>query len=303
MIREKVRPLEKLPLKVKLAYTKILALMLMTDRELDQLKLAALYRLMARIKITSAKRHEVLEAIYKGDLILDELVNHCNEGLNIQEKNILRFSLYKDILIIMRANYLEDSEAELLLGMISELFDITEEHKRFFDEELKRDIDYFEGDKPVNLINEAVVEAAARASAIGIPLVVLCYNGYIEGLGALGVLSGLHQLGKKITRKHSFLAGIAITIGLGMLTYNSTKYLLNSKDRYSNRLKKLMAEDMQELQQLAVSYLETDISYMQTKIQFFEAALYNNDRITHEDILFSLKRAMALLKNTKPVVL
>lgn len=303
MNRERVRPLEKLPLKVKLAYTKILALMLMTDRELDQLKLAALYRLMARIQITAVKRREVLEAVYKGQLVLEELVSQCYEGLNIQEKNILRFSLYKDLLIIMRANYMENSEEELLLDMISELFDINEEHKSFFHEELSRDINYFEADKPANLVNEAIVEATARASAIGIPLGIICYNGYIGGLGVLGILSGLHGLGRRITKKHSLLAGLAITISLGMLSYNGTKYLFKAKDRYSSRLKELMAEDMQELQQLAISYLESDISYLQTKVQFLEATLNNLDRITQEDILFSMKRAMALLKNSKPVVL
>lgn len=302
MSKEKIRSLENLPLEVKLAYAKILAMMLVADRELDQLKLAAFYRLMARIQISAVARREVLEAVCKGQSVLEDLANQCCEGLNLQEKNILRFSLYKDLLIIMRANYLENSKEERLLDMISELFDVNEAHKNFFEEELKRDASYFETDKDIKLVNEAIVEAAAGASAIGFPLgIIRCYS-CTGGLGAIGMLSGLHRLGKKITKKHPLLTGAAIAASVGVLSYCSAKYLLKYKDRYSGRLKDLMAKKMHEQQQLAISYLESDIEYFHTKAQLWEDARNNQAGIALHVILNALKKAKVLLENTKPAV-
>ena len=303
MAVERVRPLEKLPLKVKLAYSKLLALMLMTDKELDQLKLAALYRLMARIKITSVKRQEVLDSIFKGEMDLVALGQQCYEGLNQQEKNIVRFSLYKDLLIIMRANYIEIPEERLLLEKIEGFFDIKDEHKAFFEEELVQDNNFYDEDKEINCIDEAVSEITARATAIGIPLAAIYYNRYVGGFGAFGIVSGLHSIGKRVSKKHSLIAGLSVVISLGLISYNGTKWLLKYKDRSKCNIKRLMAEEILEIHQLAINYLEKDIAHIEDRVEAETLANNSSEDFTLQEIIFSLKKACAVLRNTKPVVI
>ncbi len=298
MAMEKVRPLEKLPLKTKLAYCKILSLMLTKDSELDQLKLAALYRLMAHIKITTAKRQEVLQYIHLNDSSLKELYQQLSEGLNQQEKNIVRFSLYKDLLIMMKANYLELPEEGLLLTEAEEILDITEEHKTFFEEELQRDRSFYDMEVEVSCLEEAADEALAAAAAIGIPLAALYYSSYTGGLGVIGIMTGLHAIGRRVSKKHSLLTGIGLSIGLALLTYRGTRWL-QSYNKKGNDLMVLMAERLAEIHNLAICYLEKDIIYLQDRI--IEGNKSSSIVVPQKQLLLKLMKAKAFLKGTRPM--
>lgn len=298
---EKVRPLEKLPLKTKLVYSKLLALMLMADKDLDQLKLAALYRLLGRINLTSLKRQELLHFIYNGEEGLAELKEQVYEGLNDQEMNIVRFSLYKDLLILMRANYIELPEEALLLAEVEGVFEITEEHKVFFEEELLQDKDFYE-EKEKYCIGKTTDEAIATAAALGIPLAAICYNSYLGGLGSINLITGLHALGKKLAKRHSILAGFGIALSLGLLSYKGTKYLLGLRDRECCNLQAKMAEEMEKIHQLAIDYIEKDIFYIENKVMN-DTEDNKIDEKTSGTLLLALKKAEATLKNTEALVL
>jgi len=298
---EKVRPLDQLSLKTKLLYSKLLALMVMADKDIDQLKLAALYRLIGRLKLTSLKRQELLQFIYNGGEGLKELKEQVYQGLNDQEKNIVRFSLYKDLLILMRANYIELPEEAGLLAEVEEVFEITEEHKVFFEEELLQDKDFYVA-KEKECIGVATDEAIAAAMALGIPLAAIYYNGYLGGMGCINLITGLHALGKKLSKRHSILAGLGITISLGLLSYKGTQYLLGIKDRSCCNLQKMLAEEMEKIHQLAIDYIEKDILYIESR-ELNYAKENNIDEKNSGVLLLALKKAEATLRNTEALVL
>ncbi len=301
MAMEKVRPLDKLPLKTKLAYCKILSLMLKEDSEPDQLKLAALYRLMAHIKITTAKRQEVLQYLNSSHRDLMALYRLLNEGLNLQEKNIVRFSLYKDLIIIMRANYVESPEEALLLSEAEEILDITEEHKAFIEEELQRDKSFYDEDVEIDCLKEAADEAVAVAAGIGIPLAALYYSSYTGSLGFIGIVTGLHAMGRRLSKRHSLVFGIGISIGMALLSYRGTKWLLNYSKKGSNHLKELMAERLLEIHQLAICYLEKDIVYLQDRA--IESKSKDDSTASPKKLLLKLRKTKALLEGTEPMCL
>ena len=142
-MREKIRGLDEMPWETKLNYCKILSLMVTIDGQVEQLKMVELYRLIAKVMLGDSKRPKLLEFIFEPKIELEDLWEKILEGLNNQEKNILRFSIIKDLLIIMRADYYEALEEIKFLEKTKEMLHISEEHMKFFEEEYQNDKNFF----------------------------------------------------------------------------------------------------------------------------------------------------------------
>ncbi|KAB3529264.1 hypothetical protein [Alkaliphilus serpentinus] len=291
-----IRPLEKLPSKIKLDYCKLLSLMVIVDGEINQLKMAAFYRLIANIKLPSGKRENLIDFIFsenKENIKL--LANSVLTDLSDQERNILRFSLIKDLLIIKEADYVETKEENQLLDEMIILFEITREQLQFIEEELKKDEDFYhEGEGPKRSL---VKSTLAKASAIGIPLTALYFSGSFRGLGPLGLITGIMGIGRLKGNKKSYLSGILFTILLGFGSYYGIKWLIHTKDRRELRIISLYKDKMSEIHKKALYYAEVDLQTIIDRIDQQEAT---DKLITLQEIKEALEKTIGTLRHTKP---
>lgn len=295
----KVRPLEKLTSRTKLDYCKLLSLMVIVDDTINQLKMAAFYRLVANIKLPSRKRELLIEFIFseaKGDI--RPLVQAVQQGLRDQERNILRFSLIKDLIIIKDADYIETQEENKLLEEMLILFDISTEQLRFIEEEVKKDEDFYDerdGGK-ASLIKDTM----AKATAIGIPLAALYFSGSFRGLGPLGLMAGIMGIGPIKGKNKSHASGIIMTIIMGFTTYYLIKWLLHTKDRRETKLIDLYKEKMEDIHHRALEYVESDLTSILDKISDEENT---TKLIVLQEIKDALEKTLGTLKHTKPTVI
>ncbi|SCY64557.1 hypothetical protein [Alkaliphilus peptidifermentans] len=298
MEREKVRPLEKLPSRTKLIYCKLLSLMVTVEGELNQLKLAELYRLMANIKLPSSKREQIIEYIITPNKESLELICQAAiNDLNQQEKNILRFSLMKDLMIIMGADYSESKEEREYISEIQKIYEITEEQLEFFKNEYRTD-QVFTDLKDTKLF---VKHTAAKAMAIGIPITAIYFSGTFKGLGPFGILSGLLGLSKmKSHKKESYLAGLVISIIMGFATYHSLKWIIDYNSKKNLKLQLLLKEEMRKIQDRGIRYISEDILSIDERI---EDEKDTNLLIPLQELRLILEKTKGTLIHTEPHII
>ncbi len=298
MKKERIRSLDEMPTPIKLTYCKLLMLMVKAGDGGNQLKLAEVYRLMANIKLTEEARIELLRFLEGEAENLTFLTNTLVMGASQQEKNIIRFSLIKDLVIIMGADYVVDSEENLLLLRLVNLLEITEEQLQFFLDEYQQD-QTFQEQVERNLYEDMLHEATAKAMALGIPLGMIYFSGGIRhGFGPVGIIKGLKKLGmKKYTKNHSLITGIATVILVSYGTYHSMKWLLGWGSRKEKKYKELLYDQMKEIHFRAIGYAEKDILQLGHLIQRTgEEALKNRQLVIYK----LLDKTLGTLKNTKP---
>src|SRR5690554_3323517 len=104
MLKKKIRDLREMPIKNKLQYFEVLFAMARIDDELNQLELAELYRLMSRVRLPEEERLTLLKSSQPSVENILATCRNATEGLKDQERNILRFSMIKDLMIIMLAD-------------------------------------------------------------------------------------------------------------------------------------------------------------------------------------------------------
>lgn len=304
-MKEKIRDLESMPLNTKLIYSKILSLMTFTDDNYDQLKISKLYTIINKIQLPSMERIQLIKFIMRKEITFTEICKEINldTHLNDQEKNIFRFSLMKDLIIIMKANYIETDEEKRLLKEIQDYFNISNEQLSFFEEEYELDRCFFDETISDNKFKEITKKTVSTATALGIPLTVIYYSGTFKGLGLLGTISGLRDLGmKRKTGKYSLLIGIGTSIALGVITYKTLEYILNVRKDEKTKLAHLMKKNMEALHEATKDTLYKDIEYftyrmIETKDKNGQ---YAEDTLK---IINILKRTVATLENMEAVII
>ncbi|GAB6086753.1 hypothetical protein [Alkaliphilus crotonatoxidans] len=298
MKKESVRSLDQMPAAIKQAYCKLLMLMVKAGDGGNQLKLAELYRLMGNIKLRAEARINLLKLLIRDDENLALLVNSLMKGVNQQEKNIIRFSLIKDLVIIMKADYVVDSEENLLLLKLVNLLDISEEQLQFFLDEHEQD-QTFQVNIEHHLHEEIAQEATAKAMALGIPLGMIYFSGgSFHGFGPVGIVKGLKRLGmKKYTKDYSIITGIATVILVSYGAYHSTKWLMGRGSRKEKRYRALLYQEMAEIHFRAIHYAEKDLARLGQKIQEIQD---QEEKQRQLSVYKLLDKTLGTLKNTKP---
>lgn len=298
MLKEKVRDLEEMPSQIKKDYCKILSLMITTEEEIDQFKMAEFYRLMAKMKVNHETRIEILNFI-KDDETIENILQRLYSELNGEEKNIVRFSLMKDLITLSKASCLESSEKQTFLNNAQKLLDISETQMKFFEEEYKRDKLYFKKDIENNIVEKVIVETIAHATALGIPLTAVFLSGTIKGLGALGLISGLRALGgKKVTGKYSVLVGVGTAVFIGIAAYKVAKKLFCTSREREEKIKELMWKEVTAIHQDAIKAIEEDILAFNKKTRLKEKSNKVADELLQRKCL--LEKSLAILCNAAP---
>jgi len=303
MIKQGIRDVVNMPLSIKTAYSKILSFMTLTDRNYNQLKTAAFYRIMSKVQVASSERVQLMNFIMTKEEGLDTILKKLDlNELNDQEKNIFRFSLIKDLIIIMNADYIETDDEKMLLKSIQNHFDISEDQLSFFKEEYELDCCFFDESISPNKLKEITKKTISTAIALGIPLTTIYYSGSFKGLGFLGVVSGIRTLGlKKRIGKHSFAVGICTSIALGVITYKTLEYILHVRKDEKTKLAHLMKENMEALHIETIDNLYEDIKYFTNRMSEIEG---KNEEYTDNILKLSnlLKGALGILKSTGAII-
>ncbi len=302
-----IRSLENMPLNIKFLYSRILSAMICADGGYNQLKLAEFYRIITKIQLPLKKRIQLMNSIITKKVDFFKICNeidldeYLNEHLNNQEKNIFRFSLMKDLIIIMKSDYIDTNNEKKILENIQNHFHISDEQLSFFNEEYELDRYYFDDITDDLEFKNIAVNAISTAAALGVPLVVLNYSGTFKGLGTLGIISGLKAMGKRRkTRKGSIIFGLTASILLGITTYKITKYILNIKKDKKIKLVQLIREDIEKLHENTKDIIYEDIEYFTNHVVGIKD---NQDLDNVLKIIDILKRTVATLENTKAVII
>lgn len=300
-----IRSLESMPLNIKFLYSKILSAMVCADYNYNQLKLAEFYRIINKIQLPSKKRIQLMNSIITERVDFFTICRDIDldEHLNDQEKNIFRFSLMKDLIIIMKSDYIDTNNEKKLLEDIQNYFHISDEQLSFFSKEHELDRCFF--DDTINdwEFKNMAINTISTATALGIPLIALNYSGTFKGLGALGIISGLKAMGmRKRTGKGSIILGLTATILLGITTYKITRYILNIRKDERIKLVQLTRESIEKLHEGTKNIIYEDIEYFTNRESEIEDK-NNQDLNNILKIIDILKRAVATLENTKAVII
>ncbi len=304
-MNKNIRSLEDMPLNIKFLYSNILSSMVCAGGSYNQLKLAGFYRIINKIQLPLKERIQLMNSIITKKIdfmaMCEEL--DLDDYLNDQEKNIFRFSLMKDLIIIMKSDYVDTNNEKKLLRDIQNYFHISDEQFSFFSREYESDRRFFDDTADDRELKNIAVNTVSTAAALGIPLIILNYSGTFKGLGTFGIISGLKALGmKKRTKKGSILLGLTSSILLSIMTYKIIKYILNVKKDEKTKLIQLMKEDIEKLHEGTKDIIYEDIEY------FTDRAVGVKDRDNQDlggilKIIDILKRAAATLENTGAMII
>lgn len=304
-MNKNIRSLEDMPLNIKFLYSNILSSMVCAGGSYNQLKLAGFYRIINKIQLPLKERIQLMNSIItkKVDFMAMCEKLDLDDYLNDQEKNIFRFSLMKDLIIIMKSDYVDTNNEKKLLIDIQNYFHISDEQFSFFSREYESDRRFFDDTADDRELKNIAVNTVSTAAALGIPLIILNYSGTFKGLGTFGIISGLRSLGmKKRTKKGSILLGLTSSILLSIMTYKIIKYILNVKKDEKTKLIQLMKEDIEKLHEGTKDIIYEDIEY------FTDRAVGVKDKDNQDlggilKIIDILKRAAATLENTGAMII
>jgi len=303
-MKKDIRNLENMPPNIKFIYSKILSLMTFINGNYNQLKIAEFYRIINKIQLPSSNRIDLMSIIIEKEMDFDQISIQIDldEDLDDQEKNIFRFSLIKDLIIIMKSDYIETEDEKKLLKNIQNHFNISNEQLSFFYEEYELDRCFFDNNISDSKLKKTTQKIVSTATALGIPLTVIYCSGNFKGLGFLGAISGLRTLGmKRKTGKYSLILGVSTSIALGIVTYKSIEYILHIRKDEKTKLAHLMKENMEVLHETTKHSLYNDIEYFSHRTIDVE---YENEKELDNSLrlINILKSAVATLENTEAVI-
>ena len=304
-MNKNIRSLENMPLNIKFLYSNILSSMVCAGGIYNQLKLAAFYRIINKIQLPLKERIQLMNSIITKKIDFPAMCEglDLDDYLNDQEKNIFRFSLMKDLIIIMKSDYIDTNNEKRLLKDIQNYFHISDEQFSFFVREYESDRRFFDDTADNQELKNIAVNTVSTAAALGIPLIILNYSGTFKGLGTFGIISGLRALGKnKRTKRGSILLGLTSSILLSITTYKIMKYTLNVKKDEKTKLIQLMREDIEKLHEGTKDIIYEDIEY------FTNRAVEIKDKDNQDlgnilKMIDILKRAVATLENTEAMII
>mgnify|MGYP000993148351 CR=1 FL=1 len=292
MIKYKVRDLMDLPSHIKLEYFKLLFIVAKIDGDLNPMELMELYRLMARGRLGQRERLYLIENIdkvYKEQEDLAQICRKMLQDLKGQEKNILTFSLVKDIIIVINADYHESLEEEQIFIRIRNYLNVTDDQLESFKEEYDRDRVYFEDAGRDKRLIDGFLHRAPIIGAMGISLGIL-YNRLIRKKRTIFKSRG------QVTPRDGLMAMTG-----AILSHEILRVILDKKSQNEEVLKQALYRHSLQIADKALAYLKRDGRYFQRKlVSLGEVA---RARLKYKEISLLMKKTQTLLQNTKATLL
>ncbi|MCC5911161.1 MAG: hypothetical protein JJT76_12060 [Clostridiaceae bacterium] len=283
MKKRRPRGMETMPLAIKFDYLKVLFSMANVDGDINQLEMMELYRLMGKLKCTSKERIALLKSTGENNDIKNTLDNLLSHDLEQQEKNIVRFSLIKDLLIVMGADYDETLEEVVLFNTIKEELYITDEQLHLTRSEYEEDKQYFKKNIEIYDIKGKAKKTAYQVAGISIPLAFMYANNYFNNPK------------KRCARKHLTVSSLGKHVLLGVVSLKSIEWLLQKEDRKKSNLDKKLFLECNKIHETAKLYVTRDIIHIQKILSS------NQDQFLLQQIKL-LKKTVGTLEKTEPKI-
>ena len=262
-----VRDIRKLDVDIKQEYGLVIASLFKNLMDADVFQMRAFYKILAYIQVPKKHRKKILNFLISDEPDEESLQNRIEYMLNKlkgQERDILRFTLMEDLLVMATANSYMSEEKKALLEKVQEYLLITDEQMKIFEKELEPNgglsLRENNSDKK-NLFKNKL----SKGMAIGVPLFFLYYsphNAYRHNFSSFALL----QLDKKLNPQKS-LYTLGNYLILGSVLYSLVVWGLNQRDRRNNKLKKILLEETQQLINRSKKYLEEDLSYFEKSLK------------------------------------
>lgn len=289
MLKTKIRDLVDLSNEIKVQYFKILLHMAEIDGELNLFELIKLYELMARIKVPQKERIYLLKGAANGS---EDPVKICRTILGLlsgQERNILRFSLMKDLIIIMYADYHASPEERELFEELQVLLEINEDQLKIFLNEHGLEQVFFEEDYSKSVKTNRKCEILLITPAIGVGAMAM----HMKDAKKRPLLS---RRGKRQTEKNLFKATF-----LGLLSYGLLKWICKRKINNEEKFKAELYKYWLKNQERAKKYLNGDKQYLQKYL--INSKVEDKEKVLIKNLCSLLDRGYEILQNTKPSIL
>jgi hypothetical protein len=255
---------QDMPAAVKLCYAKLLVWLTYSgDGIIDEREVSELQVLMTQLNFDVELRDAVRTAIYKPqelnpEALFDEMLSQTPSGSELA----LNVSLLKDAVRIHRATSSVAAIEAPAVQRMAEIVGLNGTHLAFLEDVCIQDEKILAGDISDDQIVQSFKGAAAKASAVGIPITAVYLSGSVTGLSAAGITSGLASLGLGgILGFSSMVTGIGVVILLGVGAYKGFQWLSGGSERDKASRRELMLQEVLRVHQKAIANLAEDIAF------------------------------------------
>lgn len=281
---KEIRTLEVMPEDVKVLYTQVLASQAITDNRMDPKEFSDLYLFMSQIGLSSVSRSEVRQFLIsthpnKISEVVDTLINKVKP----EEVDAIKFSVVKDLLRVARVdNLVSPEETSNIQAIATQLYGDSQDVKviRLAEDAIEYDEKLLKGTLTPGEFEKISKDLAAKAGAIGIPIMAVYFSGSVVGLSAAGITSGLATLGVGgLLGLSSMVTGIGVVVVLGVVTYQTTRWLISGKEREMKAKREYMIQQVIQLNQRANIALAEDLNELAAKMEHLASMSEQNRKM------------------------
>lgn len=233
-------------------------LALADDGEVDAGELAEIQLLMTRLELSPASRREVWRFLSAPTGSPEDCLANLESLAPKGAWTVLSLSLVKDLMGVSRRRRAGVSEIDPFIRRLAASLGITDEKLGLIQDALAFEEAMLSGNVKASQVRKMGTDLAAKAGAVGVPLVAIYLSGSVVGLSAAGITSGLAALGfGGLFGLGAMVSGIGVVIVVGVVVYKVVRWLAGSEETELAALReKLMQEVVKQLQRSVNALLE-----------------------------------------------
>ena len=265
-----------MPQEIRLAYAKIVGLILTATPYPETSVVVAFYRSLQELSLKDRERRAVLEFLLSPDTDLHTLCSMLMSVELDEERNLLRFSLAEDIYHMLMADHDEGEEEVLIFNQVLNELSIQVEHIDMIRHMYKNDSTYLPELQQDKLPDKVARQTVAGIIGLGVPIAMVAVSGE-GGLSPKGITSGLKAISPGKRRNKSLVPGLLITLAAGGMAWRSARWILNYPDvKRQWMLKRLNKSEMNKLKKMFKN-IEQDITAIHQQIESRAADFSDTD--------------------------
>jgi len=250
---------------IRNAYIKIVCNFAYFDDDIiDSQEYAEIISLIVRIDSNAKDRLQIRN--YMCDISIEEendtLLHYLNDNVPEGSFDILRKSLFKDILYIFRIiNKSEDWNNNQFIIELQHKLQVEDNQLELIIAAIQNDEDILSQRKNDSQIKESMKELAAKAGAVGVPLAAIYFSGSVIGMGAAGITSGLATIGMGgLLGLSGMVTGLGMVVLIGVGAYKGIRKVTGVSEIENNKQRELMLQAIIKNAQKSLNYLIEDVN-------------------------------------------
>lgn len=258
-------PLSMMNKEIKKDYIKLVCNFAFSNNmNIDAKQYSEIISLLVRIEMDSKSRIEIREYMTKHENASsnDELLSRISDNLKLEDNEMIKKSLVKDILYInMKSNKKEMWQENKFMLEFFKTIGIEKDQIELINSAIISDEEILNQRKNDSEIIKSMKELTSKAAAVGVPLAAIYLSGSVVGVSAAGITSGLATLGfGGILGFSGMVTGIGVAVLVGVGTYKGLKKITGISDLENNKQRELMLQAIIRNSQKSLNYLIEDVN-------------------------------------------